>query len=757
MRLTLRTLLAYLDDILEPSQAKEIGAKIQESSLATSLINRIREVMRRRRITAPPITGSAADVDANTVSEYLDNTLPPEGVAEIEKTCLESDIHLAEVAASHQILTLALGEPVEISSESRERMYALGPVKGTMHEGPHSSGVKSLTTSGLKQLAGSGVRTPAPIAEQTPAAAAPVSRVPDYLRQPMWRRALPFYVAIAIILLVWLGSVIYDPAMSGLGLAAKKHAESAGAATVPVTEDQTQKPAEAETPAAETAVTSRTGGEPAEVAVAKNSSETPAVEAAATEKAASPETPADAAETPAGPAERRVATVTPVDDTPPAEPAAGAAAEKPLAEGAAAPRLNVPPMQYVSSDGVLLRYEPKDENWFRMPHRSQVHAGEVLAVPEPFEASLAFGEERHTLEILGGSVVGVLPPNAAAPYGLDVRRGRFVVRGGRGAVDQATPTIWVALSIRGELFRIELLTPGTVCGVEVAPREPTRFEEDFGPNAYTGAVCVGSGSVRVVDAAQRVQMISAGGRWDLAPEARAAALAAAEPSLAAPVGMIPDWLSDRKSSGLTNSLARVFDKQFEYDEPVEVAISELAVRDRRHGIAKLAVACLALLEDSGGMLQALRESKHQEARLEAISGLRTWVNLDPRNREILRRELQQRFYGDEPKAIYQLIWGFGDKQNPPDRNVSKRLVQWLGDDSVAIRELAFYHIYRLTGRRNEYRPDAPEHERKAAFNQWQRYLEKDGVLLAAPPKAGDPARAKTAPEEPRVEEAPKAE
>ena len=37
MRLTLRTLLAYLDDILEPAQTKEIGNKLAESKFASDL------------------------------------------------------------------------------------------------------------------------------------------------------------------------------------------------------------------------------------------------------------------------------------------------------------------------------------------------------------------------------------------------------------------------------------------------------------------------------------------------------------------------------------------------------------------------------------------------------------------------------------------------------------------------------------------------------------------------------------------------
>jgi hypothetical protein len=150
MRLTLRTLLAYLDDTLEPSEAKLIGQKVAESDTAQELIARIREVTRRRRITAPTASGPGAKVDPNTVAEYLDNELSADQLAEVEQLALASDVHLAEIASCHQILTLVLGEPALVPPTAYKRMYGLvkppesnparlPPTRREEDAGPHES------------------------------------------------------------------------------------------------------------------------------------------------------------------------------------------------------------------------------------------------------------------------------------------------------------------------------------------------------------------------------------------------------------------------------------------------------------------------------------------------------------------------------------------------------------------------------------------------------------------------------------------
>jgi hypothetical protein len=126
MRLTLRTLLAWLDDTLPPTQVREIGRQVSESAYAQELVERIHRVTRQRRLTVPGKSGPEGS-DPNIVASYVDNDLDAEQVGEYEKKCLSSDVNLAEVSCVHQILSL-LGQKVHVPAEAKARMYQL--VKG---------------------------------------------------------------------------------------------------------------------------------------------------------------------------------------------------------------------------------------------------------------------------------------------------------------------------------------------------------------------------------------------------------------------------------------------------------------------------------------------------------------------------------------------------------------------------------------------------------------------------------------------------
>ncbi len=127
-RLTLRTLLAYIDDTLGPVETRSLGRKVADSDEARDLVERIKVVTRRRGLKSPtPANSDDETADPNTVAEYLDNTLDSDTLKQVEETCLASDVHLAEVAACHQILTLVLTEPVRVPPQAHQKMYKLVP------------------------------------------------------------------------------------------------------------------------------------------------------------------------------------------------------------------------------------------------------------------------------------------------------------------------------------------------------------------------------------------------------------------------------------------------------------------------------------------------------------------------------------------------------------------------------------------------------------------------------------------------------
>ncbi|TWT67227.1 prolipoprotein diacylglyceryl transferase [Allorhodopirellula solitaria] len=171
MRLTLRTLLAYLDDILEDDDANALKAKIDESGIATALISRIQNSVDKREIGAISPDAIGPLENANVMGEYLDSTLSPEQIAEIERLCLESDASLSEAAACHQILTVVLGQPAQVSDRLRKRIYALpnsDELKAMEQQSPPAADTHSAKPNLPEPATYSGVEIPQNAADADP-------------------------------------------------------------------------------------------------------------------------------------------------------------------------------------------------------------------------------------------------------------------------------------------------------------------------------------------------------------------------------------------------------------------------------------------------------------------------------------------------------------------------------------------------------------------------------------------------------------
>ena len=133
MRLTLRTLLAYIDNQLGDEDAREIASKIARSEFAQNLEKRIKLLVHRQHLEDVEDGEEAKRPAAEIVANYMDNTLSGESVAEFERNCMASDVDLTEIADCHQILA-NLNQLAEVRPALRQRLYGVLPTDGLAEE-----------------------------------------------------------------------------------------------------------------------------------------------------------------------------------------------------------------------------------------------------------------------------------------------------------------------------------------------------------------------------------------------------------------------------------------------------------------------------------------------------------------------------------------------------------------------------------------------------------------------------------------------
>lgn len=781
MRLTLRTLLAYLDDLLEPAQAREIGEKISESGYASALVDRIREVMRRRRLTAPDAKSPSGGLDPNSVAEYLDNTLEPDAVADVEKVCLDSDVHLAEVAASHQILTLVLGEPVDVPMRTRERMYALGPSPKPTASNGHAS-----AEGDSKVGSGSAVAIPRrqPTKAEESNADSFTSSIPDYLRPvPFWRRMTPVAVGV-LVGAVWLGVVYLDPTVP-FGKPSDNDntvaqldqgdntvdgsSQTDGKSTAEQTDNPTSQPSgPGSTTTSAVAEPARDDQIKPEV-VSANKPPRDITELNGFDPAAQPVTTVASLPDPTAPAApgTQLASNTPGPDVPslpePLAPTVGtsvAATTAPVLAGSsvsapsttsplttsplttspltvptipsetsvepevvATPTVPAPEMIYTSREGILAH--KSGDNWMAMPHRTVIRSGDRVATLEPFSALLEISSLDLLIELHGGAVIEFLGATKDEHVSLRLVSGRISLQ--RRSPETNAESVAIGLQLIDKPCRMTLRTSTARCGVELTTVEANAFEKELGEDRYTGNLFVVDGRVDFVEKlAGNVPLT--GPSW--LPLAPVDLRAMADRNELPPLLTIPDWL-DPSQAGITSTQRRYasrFEKEIDIEQPLRDSIPSI-VKSRVPAISELAVQSMVAVGMYDQLVQVLAEAEFLEARSAAITGLRRWLPAAPENRETLRTALQKHFPASEVDTLYRLLWGYNedDARNPA---TSTLLVDWLAHDNQVIRQLAFDQIYRLTGQRYDYRPINPANQRKAAVDRWHAHLERNkGALI----------------------------
>ncbi|WP_459556367.1 hypothetical protein [Lacunimicrobium album] len=747
MRLTLRTLLAYLDDVLGPDQTREIGAKVDESNVAKSLMARLKEVIRKRRVLAPAVDTRDEFSDANAISQYLDNTLPSEKIANVEKRALESDEVLAEVASCHQILTLVLGNPAHVSEQTRNKMYALvdskvpkavpAPTAGASQPAAAAavpvSSAKRPSASELEAIgAGSGFYRMAELLGD-PIDTGP-HEVPQYLKKSNNRGNVLIGLGVAALLLIWVASIAGDPALDWF----KKNTttlasnDQPGEAAAPATGDK--KPAPVLPPPKEPTSTivatdpkASSVADMTPVAIVETPLSVPGTSTTVemTNVISVPSTstgPAVAMNDPnmaAPKIETPAPTIPPgVPESPPADP------NRPLAR-----------YTFVSSEELLLCQMNIDGSpvWQVMPAGAVLQEGQMIAVPKPFRAELVGPDPLAGVTLDGASLLTLNGTADQTSLSMTLTQGRLIFsHKGTAEADKPSKPVRIGIAMQKDNWTIELIEPGTVCGVEMVPRSPVSFEEDFRGVGYYARVILKSGKVRVLSGDEPVAIIEGGTSviktWE----------GADKPSLSQVVGnmlgLVADgsWVDesiDRRTQTQRSYATRYF-RSFTPNTDATNTLTGIAT-DRDARMSEYATLTLGLTRNTRELVNILANGTHQEAREDAIGCLRLWMNENIVNRLELKEDLADYFPEGTADIVYRLLWGVS-KQEASSSITSRQLIELLGHENVAVRHLVIDQLKNLTGKNYEYRAEDSKALREKSVARWIEHLMKEGAILTIP-------------------------
>ena len=731
MRLTLRTLLAYLDEVLPAPQAEEIGKKLQESPMGNSLVRRIQDVLRQRRLSSPSVTGPGMGIDPNAVAEYLDGTLPADGIASVERICLESDLHLAEVAGCHQILALALEEPAELPPRIRERMIALGP---------HSARVMAPTvaaTGGLGELSGrelanrelsgqalSSVLAQAPSAGSagipvpgvTAPATSPAATVspnssfeaglPDYLKTNRDKSRWWMYAVATIVLAGW-GFLTFRSSPFG--------ASSGGAAT--------------EVPAGSGDMARDAG--PSEEFLADATTAGPGNESASP----TPDGGTNVVAVPEGPGLPDVENDPDVDSPPyrkqggrPQTAEAGGQTARPPGSraltGGEAEGSNTSAGSYTSSEGIALAWMGDEESWRVQKAGTAVPVGREFAAPQPFEAQVEIPEVQLSLQ--PGSRMVLQPSARGTNPAVMLRTGRMLVRPNSQAGGASPTTVELHLT---QAKWLVTLSPDAVLGVESVPPLATRFEQRAGVDPGRGALHLASGRADVVHLGDREFAVELRGPATLELPVAESDEAAARPAVTTD-WRAPDWMTPSKPTSSSRTAATLFARSFSRDDAVESAVSGI-VNDSNPRLSELAAQSLALMGNVAELVKVLKSNRHEEARRTAILGLRHWLVSEAGDPDLLKEQLALRYTTREAETVYKLLWGYS-RRDAQNKTKSAFLVGLLSDPELSIRALALHHLKSLTGQDFNFHPNATDQQRASSIRQWKHHLRNHGDCLIRP-------------------------
>jgi hypothetical protein len=363
-----------------------------------------------------------------------------------------------------------------------------------------------------------------------------------------------------------------------------------------------------------------------------------------------------------------------------------------------------------SKGTVLLKYDAVSGPWIRVSSGEAVTANEQLLVLPTYRPTITLSAGL-TLQVPPETLLELQTPDARGIPTVKLDYGRLVVMTAGKAGAQ------LGLDLVGMNGVVSFVDAEATLGVEVIRHFPAGVNPETAEPQITIDLFAARGKLEWTPIGGAAATLNAMQMLSLSPP-NAQATPTAAPNM-------PKWIDPEQLRPLDAQASDFLAQSLQDNKPLPVALREM-VDHRKVEFKSLGAQCLALLDEFEPLVAAFSESEQRPMwPVEIVSVKAALARGSATAAKVHEACVKQ--HGEElGRDLYRMFLGYTKEQLQAGE--AAKLVDFLDNDSLDCRELAFANLEEITNKTFNYRPEAPAASRAQPLRRWQDELRSGAIV-----------------------------